>query len=68
MAVALVAVARFFHVQVLLKQALDRVGRLGPLGPVIFVGLCVIATFLFAPGSVLTLGVGAVFGVVWVSI
>src|SRR5678815_455817 len=54
---------KYFHVQDLLKSALDWIGKLGPWGPVIFVGLYVVATVLFVPGSVLTLGAGAVFGV-----
>src|SRR5215469_15768573 len=55
--------AKYFHVQDLLKAALDWIGKLGPWGPVIFIGLYVVATVLFIPGSVLTLGAGAVFGV-----
>jgi uncharacterized membrane protein YdjX (TVP38/TMEM64 family) len=55
---------RYFHVQGLLKEALDWIGKLGPWGPAIFVGLYIVATVLFVPGSVLTLGAGAVFGVV----
>jgi len=66
--IALIGSARYFHVQDLLKQALDWVGELGPSGAVIFVAIYVVATVLFIPGSVLTLGAGAAFGVVWGSV
>jgi uncharacterized membrane protein YdjX (TVP38/TMEM64 family) len=61
--VAVVVAVKYFHVQDLLKAALDWIGRLGPWGPMIFVGVYVVATVFFVPGSVLTLGAGAVFGV-----
>ena len=67
-AVVLIVAAKYFHVQDLLKQALDWVGQLGPWGAVIFIAIYVVATVLFVPGSVLTLGAGAVFGVVWGSV
>jgi len=59
----IVLALKYFHVQDWLKAALDWIGRLGGWGPVIFIGLYVVATVLFIPGSVLTLGAGAVFGV-----
>src|SRR5258706_6463215 len=61
--VALVLALKYFHVQELLKSALDWIGKLGTWGPVIFIGVYVVATVLFVPGSVLTLGAGAAFGV-----
>src|SRR5438132_9808346 len=61
--IALVLALKYFHVQDLLKSALDWIGNLGPWGPVIFIALYVVATVFFIPGSVLTLGAGAVFGV-----
>ena len=62
--VALLAAARYFNAQALLRQALDGIAGLGPWGPVIFVLLYIAATVLFLPGSILTLGAGFVFGVV----
>ena len=67
-AAAVLAAAKYFHVQDLLKQALDGVANLGPWGPVIFIGLYVVATVFFIPGSALTLGAGALFGVMWGSV
>src|SRR5882724_915302 len=62
--IGIVLAVKYLHVQDLLKAALDWIAKLGPWGPVIFVGLYVVATVLFVPGSLLTLGAGAVFGVV----
>jgi pyruvate/2-oxoglutarate dehydrogenase complex dihydrolipoamide dehydrogenase (E3) component/uncharacterized membrane protein YdjX (TVP38/TMEM64 family) len=62
-AIGLLLALKYLNVQVLLKSALEWIGNLGPWGPVIFVGLYVLATVMFIPGSVLTLGAGAVFGV-----
>jgi len=71
-AVALIAAAvvafKYFHGQELLKQAIAWVGQLGPWGPIIFIAIYILAAVLFIPASVLTLGAGAVFGVVWGSI
>jgi len=67
-AMALIVAAKYLHVQDLLKQALAWVGQLGPWGVVLFIAIYVVATVLFIPGSVLTLGAGAVFGVAWGSV
>jgi uncharacterized membrane protein YdjX (TVP38/TMEM64 family) len=67
-AVALFVAANEFNVQDQLKQALDWVGGLGPWGAITFIAIYVVATVLFIPGSVLTLGAGAVFGVMWGSV
>jgi uncharacterized membrane protein YdjX (TVP38/TMEM64 family) len=60
---ALGAALFFFDGRALLREGLDAIGRLGPWGPVIFVLLYIAATVLFVPGSALTLGAGALFGV-----
>ena len=53
----------YFDVRALLRDSLAWVEQLGPWGPVLFVLIYVIAAVLFVPGSALTLGAGAVFGV-----
>ncbi len=64
LAAALVAAARLLHVQDLLSAALEWIRGLGAMGPVIFVVTYVLASVFFLPGSVLTLGAGAIFGVI----
>ena len=66
--VALIAAVKFFHVQDFLKQTLEWIGGLGPWAALIFILLYIIATVGFIPGSVLTLGAGALFGVAWGSV
>jgi len=48
----------------LLKSGLDWVEQLGPTGPIIFILMYITACVFFIPGSALTLGAGAIFGVV----
>ncbi len=59
---------KYFHGQESLKQSIHWVGQRGPWGPIIFIAIYITAAVLFIPGSVLTLGGGAVFGVVWGSV
>jgi len=61
-------VAPELHLQDRLKQGLQGIETLGPWSAIIFIGLYVIATVLFTPGSALTLGAGALFGVAWGSL
>ena len=62
--VALLAAARYFNAQALLRQALDTIAGFGSWGPVMFVLLYIVATVFFLPGAILTLGAGLVFGVI----
>jgi uncharacterized membrane protein YdjX (TVP38/TMEM64 family) len=61
---ALLVLARAFDAPAKLRDALGVIDGLGAWGPVLFIGLYVLATVLFLPGFILTLGAGAVFGVV----
>ena len=59
----LLAAAIYFDVKELLLASLSWVARLGPWGAVAFIGLYILATVLFVPGLILTLGAGFLFGV-----
>ncbi len=61
---ALFIALRYLGIQDLLRAALSWVAGLGAWGMAAFVLLYVLATVLFLPGSILTLGAGALFGVV----
>jgi uncharacterized membrane protein YdjX (TVP38/TMEM64 family) len=64
MIVFLVVAAMLFDLQQGLHAALTWISGLGAGGPILFVGLYILACILFLPGSILTLGAGAVFGVI----
>src|SRR5258705_9606128 len=66
--IVLVLALKYFHVEDLLRAALNWIGELGPWGPVIFVGLYIVAEGLFVPASVLTLAAGAGFRLVLCSV
>lgn len=57
------ALAKYFNVQELLKNSLNWIRDLGPSGIAAFILIYIAACVLFLPGSVLTLGAGAIFGV-----
>ena len=57
-----------FNPQQLLVDALEWVKDLGPVGPLALIGIYIVATVAFLPGSILTLGAGFIFGVIQGSI
>lgn len=61
--VLLFVLVRVFNVQERLPSLLLWISGTGVWGALIFIGLYVVATVLFIPGSILTLGAGFVFGV-----
>jgi uncharacterized membrane protein YdjX (TVP38/TMEM64 family) len=62
LAAAVVAVLLFLPVREHLGQLLTWIQRLGWWGPVLMVGIYVVACVLWVPGSLLTLGIGYAFG------
>lgn len=65
---ALLVAAKYFNLQQVFRDALAWISGLGPVGPLIFIALYILACVLLIPGSILTLGAGVVFGVVLGSI
>jgi uncharacterized membrane protein YdjX (TVP38/TMEM64 family) len=65
-AIVWVALNRELVREFLQPAELQRVlGRFGPLAPILFVVLYAVATVLFAPGALLTVTGGALFGPLW---
>lgn len=60
--IGLVLLARYFHVQDILKSTLDRIENLGMVGIVVFAIVYIVACVFLIPASVLTLGAGAIYG------
>ncbi len=48
-----------------LKEALDWIEAQGTVGAIYFTLLYIVTTILLVPGSILTLGAGAIYGVFW---
>lgn len=60
--------ARYFNVQEYIRSALTSIEGLGPTGAIVFITIYILATVLFIPGSLLTLGAGVLFGIVFGSL
>jgi uncharacterized membrane protein YdjX (TVP38/TMEM64 family) len=68
-AIAIVVFKDCHFCQELLRNSLTWIDSLGSTGkPLAFIIIYNLATVLFIPGSILTLGGGAIFGIVWGSI
>lgn len=61
---ALIVGAKYLGVHEYLRTALQWVQDIGPTGVAIFILIYILATVLFIPGSLLTLGAGVLFGVI----
>ncbi|NER29062.1 MAG: TVP38/TMEM64 family protein [Symploca sp. SIO1C4] len=64
-ALLIIVQAKYFNVQKLLTNALVWVESLGSWAPVAFIVIYNLATVLFVPGALLTLGGGVIFGMIW---
>lgn len=53
---------KLFVAEDLLKGVLRWIGGLGPLGPLIFIGVYIVAPVVFFAGVILSIGAGTVFG------
>jgi uncharacterized membrane protein YdjX (TVP38/TMEM64 family) len=60
---ALLAATRFLPVRAYSHDLLAWIDNLGPLGPLIFTAIYIVACVLLVPASLLTLGAGVLFGV-----
>lgn len=61
--ILLIVAAKRFDLQQVFRDALAWISGLGPLAPLIFIVLYILACVLLVPGSILTLGAGVLFGV-----
>lgn len=68
LAIGVVILFQHCNLQPLLQSALLWVKDLGPVGILAYVVIYNLATLLFIPGSLLTLGGGALYGMFWGSI
>jgi uncharacterized membrane protein YdjX (TVP38/TMEM64 family) len=62
--VGLVLAAKYFNLQQGFRDALAWIEDAGLIGPIVFFGLYVVACVFMLPGLILTMGAGAIFGVV----
>jgi uncharacterized membrane protein YdjX (TVP38/TMEM64 family) len=69
LSIAILPIAsKYLNLPELLRDVLERIESLGYWGPISFIIIYNLATILFIPGSILTLGGGVIYGVLWGSI
>ncbi len=66
--IGLAIASQHLNLQILLQQLLLWVKNLGATGVIAFIVVYNLATVLLIPGSLLTLGGGALYGVIWGSV
>lgn len=64
----IIATLVFLPVSEWLQSAINYIDELGSVGVILFIFLYIVASVFFLPGSVLTFGAGAIYGVVWGSV
>jgi uncharacterized membrane protein YdjX (TVP38/TMEM64 family) len=64
----LVIASKYLNLGEILRDILERIESLGYWGPISFIIIYNLATILFIPGSILTLGGGVIYGALWGSI
>lgn len=62
--IGLVLAARNFNLQQVFRDALAWIENAGPIGLLVFFGLYIAACVFMLPGTIMSLGAGAVFGVI----
>lgn len=63
--IGLIALTKYANIHEPLTSSLDWIASLGPWGPITFIGIYILSTIFLIPGSILTLGAGALFGIIW---
>lgn len=66
--VAFVYTSRAWNIQDRIKELLIWINGLGLKGVMVYIGLYIAACVFFLPGFIITLGGGAIYGVVWGSV
>jgi len=67
-AAGVILALRYAGIGAFARAALEWISSLGAIAPVVFIALYIAACVLFVPASIITIGAGAIFGLIWGSI